>query len=114
MDQGTGLRARAAERATMVAAFCVALLTPSAAASRDGEDGGSGVVATACERYARLTPIERTVCQMLAEGRDERAIADALAIDLIAAEFYRCKVFRKMEVAELMDLVLLTRACGVV
>ncbi len=111
MDQGTGLRARAAARATTVAAFCAALLAP---ATGDAEQGGAAdEIATACERYARLTPIERTVCQLLAEGHDERAIADVLAIDLIAAEFYRCKVFRKMEVTELMDLVLLARACGV-
>ncbi|MBM3510543.1 MAG: hypothetical protein FJX61_10485 [Alphaproteobacteria bacterium] len=112
MDQGTSLRERAAGRAATVAAFCTALLVPATGGT--GRNESTTEVATACERYARLTPIERTVYQLLAEGHDERAIADALGIDLIAAEFYRCKVFRKMEATELMDLVLLARACGVV
>ncbi len=110
MDQGTSLRERAAGRATTVAAFCAALLAPATGGTE--RDEPTAEVASACERYARLTPIERAVYQLLAEGHDERAIADTLAIDLIAAEFYRCKVFRKMEVTELMDLVLLARACG--
>lgn len=54
---------------------------------------------------ARLTPREREVLEMLADGKNNKAIADQLGVGVRTVETHRANVMSKMEAASLPDLV---------
>jgi len=57
------------------------------------------------ERYARLTPREREVLELVIAGRSNKEIARALALSHRTVETHRARIMEKMEVASLSELV---------
>jgi FixJ family two-component response regulator len=57
------------------------------------------------ERLAQLTPKERQVLQLIAEGRSKRSIASELSICLRTVEIRRSQLMRKLGVASLAELI---------
>ena len=53
----------------------------------------------------RLTPREREIVQLLAEGASNKEVARALGISVKTAETHRSNIMRKMQFASLSDLV---------
>lgn len=53
----------------------------------------------------RLSPHERQVLQLLAEGLSNSAIADRLSISAKTVETYRLRLMRKLEIKDLVGLV---------
>jgi DNA-binding NarL/FixJ family response regulator len=53
----------------------------------------------------RITPREREIVQLLAEGKTNKEVADALGISVKTAETHRAAIMRKLELASLADLV---------
>jgi DNA-binding NarL/FixJ family response regulator len=54
---------------------------------------------------ARLTPREREIVQLLAEGRTNAAIAHALGLSIKTVENHRFNVMQKLEVSSVVELV---------
>jgi DNA-binding NarL/FixJ family response regulator len=54
---------------------------------------------------ARLSPRERHIVQLLAEGKSNKDVARALDISVKTVETHRSNIMRKMEFASLSDLV---------
>lgn len=52
-----------------------------------------------------LSPREREIVQLLAEGRSNKEVARALGITVKTAETHRSNIMRKMEFASLSDLI---------
>jgi DNA-binding NarL/FixJ family response regulator len=63
---------------------------------------------TAPERPARrrLTPREREVVQLLAEGKSSKEVAVVLGLSVKTAETHRSNIMRKLELHSVSDLVL--------
>lgn len=63
---------------------------------------------TAPERPARrrLTPREREVVQLLAEGKSSKEVAVVLGVSVKTAETHRSNIMRKLELHSVSDLVL--------
>lgn len=55
---------------------------------------------------ARLTPREREIVQLLAEGKSSREVADALGLSVKTAETHRANIMRKLNLHSVSDLVL--------
>ena len=53
----------------------------------------------------RLTKREREIVQLLAEGRSNKEVADALGISVRTAETHRASILRKLSLASVADLV---------
>jgi DNA-binding NarL/FixJ family response regulator len=53
----------------------------------------------------RLTPREREIVQLLAEGRSNKEVAGALGISIRTAETHRASVLRKLSLDSLASLV---------
>jgi DNA-binding NarL/FixJ family response regulator len=53
----------------------------------------------------RLTPREREIVQLLAEGKTNREVAGALGISVKTAETHRANIMRKLEVHSVSDVV---------
>jgi DNA-binding NarL/FixJ family response regulator len=66
-------------------------------AEREEVDGG--------RPSARLTAREREILQLLAEGRNNSAISQLLAISVKTVETHRAAVMRKLGVSSLAELV---------
>lgn len=64
--------------------------------------------ANAAARIAILTDRERAVLQRVIEGKQNKVIADELAISVKTVEFHRAKLMEKMGVASVAELVQLT------
>jgi DNA-binding NarL/FixJ family response regulator len=64
--------------------------------------GGTGAVESG--ESALLTPREREVIQLLAEGRSNRDVADILRISVRTAETHRTNIMRKLDCHSLSDL----------
>jgi two-component system response regulator FixJ len=62
-------------------------------------------VAELRRRQASLTPREREVMELVAEGHPNKVVADRLAISPRTVEIYRAKVMEKMQARNLSDLV---------
>src|SRR2546422_11730188 len=81
--------------------------------SRGGFYVGGGVsqaVVDACRAAAaqdrgRLTPRERQVVQLVAEGKSTKQVAALLGITLKTAEFHRARVMKKLDVHDVAGLV---------
>jgi DNA-binding NarL/FixJ family response regulator len=68
------------------------------------KDNGETPVATAS--HSRLTPREREIVQLLAEGKSSREVADALGLSVKTAETHRANIMRKLNLHSVSDLVL--------
>lgn len=55
---------------------------------------------------SRLTPREREIVQLLAEGKSSRAVADTLGLSIKTAETHRANIMRKLNLHSVSDLVL--------
>jgi len=64
--------------------------------------------ARAASRIALLTDRERAVLQRIIEGKQNKVIADDLAISIKTVEFHRAKLMEKMGVDSVAELVHLT------
>lgn len=65
--------------------------------------GGDGDEAAAAESV--LTPRERQVLQMVAEGMSSRAIAEALFVSPKTVETHRARLMKKLQINSLAELV---------
>jgi len=70
---------------------------------RRNENGGS---AHATSGRSRLTPREREIVQLLAEGKSSREVAEALGLSVKTAETHRANIMRKLGLHSVSDLVL--------
>lgn len=52
-----------------------------------------------------LTPRERQIVQLVAEGKSSKALADALGISVRTAETHRSNIMRKLRVSSIAELV---------
>ena len=55
---------------------------------------------------AKLTPREREIVQLLAEGKSSREVAGALGLSVKTAETHRANIMRKLNLHSVSDLVL--------
>jgi DNA-binding NarL/FixJ family response regulator len=55
---------------------------------------------------AQLTPREREIVQLLAEGKTCRQVAEALGLSIKTADTHRSKIMRKLQIHSIRDLVL--------
>ncbi|MGA7684687.1 MAG: response regulator transcription factor [Terriglobales bacterium] len=55
---------------------------------------------------AKLTPREREIVQLLAEGKSSREVAEALGLSVKTAETHRANIMRKLHLHSVSDLVL--------
>ena len=60
-------------------------------------------------KTSSLTPREKEIMSMLANGMSSKAIAYELGISQKTADFHRANILQKMEVDSVVELVLLTR-----
>jgi DNA-binding NarL/FixJ family response regulator len=67
--------------------------------------GGTKAPAVAVGRD-RLTPREREVVQLLAEGKSTKEVAVALGLSVKTAETHRSNIMRKLQLHSVSDLVL--------
>ncbi len=55
---------------------------------------------------SRLTPREREIVQLLAEGKSSRNVAEALGLSVKTAETHRANIMRKLNLHSVSDLVM--------
>jgi DNA-binding NarL/FixJ family response regulator len=67
--------------------------------------GGAPEAAISLGRH-QLTPREREVVQMLAEGKSSKEVAVALGLSVKTAETHRSNIMRKLQLHSVSDLVL--------
>lgn len=67
--------------------------------------GGTGPIAPSVGRN-RLTPREREIVQLLAEGKSTKEVAVALGLSVKTAETHRSNIMRKLQLHSVSDLVL--------
>jgi DNA-binding NarL/FixJ family response regulator len=65
----------------------------------------SGATPQATETSRRLTPREREIVQLLAEGSSNKKVAGVLGISIRTAETHRATVLRKLNLDSLASLV---------
>jgi DNA-binding NarL/FixJ family response regulator len=68
------------------------------------QDGASAPSET--RGRSRLTPREREIVQLLAEGKSSKEVAVALGLSVKTAETHRSNIMRKLELHSVSDLVL--------
>ena len=66
---------------------------------------GGARAARADTPQPRLTPRERQIVQLLAEGKSNKEVASALDVTVKTAETHRSNVFRKLEIHSVAELV---------
>lgn len=69
------------------------------------KQGTPAAMATSPAR-GRLTPREREIVQLLAEGKSTKEVAVALGLSVKTAETHRSNIMRKLELHSVSDLVL--------
>jgi DNA-binding NarL/FixJ family response regulator len=62
--------------------------------------------AVAATGRSRLTPREREIVQLLAEGKSTKEVAVALGLSVKTAETHRSNIMRKLQLHSVSDLVL--------
>lgn len=67
---------------------------------------GTPAAVTAAPTRGRLTPREREIVQLLAEGKSTKEVAVALGLSVKTAETHRSNIMRKLELHSVSDLVL--------
>jgi DNA-binding NarL/FixJ family response regulator len=70
------------------------------------KNGTPGAQAAAPQTRNRLTPREREIVQLLAEGKSTKEVAVALGLSVKTAETHRSNIMRKLELHSVSDLVL--------
>lgn len=69
--------------------------------------GGNGAAASAAQvGRNRLTPREREIVQLLAEGKSTKEVAVTLGLSVKTAETHRSNIMRKLQIHSVSDLVL--------
>jgi DNA-binding NarL/FixJ family response regulator len=82
-------------------------LTPKVASMvLDGYLKRDHVPAPETHTRSRLTPREREIVQLLAEGKSSKEVAVALGLSVKTAETHRSNIMRKLELHSVSDLVL--------
>ena len=77
-----------------------------------GQSAGAGVSRAEAEaRVDSLTPREREVMLLVAEGRPNKVVATRLGLSTRTVEVHRAKVMEKMQVRSLAELVRLAILC---
>jgi DNA-binding NarL/FixJ family response regulator len=71
----------------------------------DGFSRQSSVVEPRMPSRNRLTPREREIVQLLAEGKSSKEVAVALGISVKTAETHRANIMRKLELHSVSELV---------
>jgi DNA-binding NarL/FixJ family response regulator len=66
----------------------------------------TGTAPVAAPTRSRLTPREREIVQLLAEGKSTKEVAVALGLSVKTAETHRSNIMRKLELHSVSDLVL--------
>jgi DNA-binding NarL/FixJ family response regulator len=66
---------------------------------------GSGTSEDERQRLAKLTPREREVLHLLAQGKTNRQVAAHLGITTKTAETHRARIISKLELHSVSDLV---------
>jgi DNA-binding NarL/FixJ family response regulator len=61
--------------------------------------------AAAARPADELTPVERTIVQMLAQAKSNKEIAVVLDLTVTAVEVYRAAIMHKLEMSSIVDLV---------
>jgi FixJ family two-component response regulator len=84
------------------------------AQARPGEPPPSAVRAEIEARVAALTPREREVMLLIAEGRPNKVVATRLGLSTRTVETHRAKVMEKMQARSLAELVRMAIACELV
>jgi DNA-binding NarL/FixJ family response regulator len=64
-------------------------------------------------RRSRLTPREREVVQLLAEGKTSKEVAFALKLSVKTAETHRTNIMRKLDLHSVADLTLYALRNGI-
>jgi DNA-binding NarL/FixJ family response regulator len=67
---------------------------------------GAPAAVAATPNRGRLTPREREIVQLLAEGKSTKEVAVALGLSVKTAETHRSNIMRKLELHSVSDLVL--------
>lgn len=67
---------------------------------------GTGAAPVSAPTRSRLTPREREIVQLLAEGKSTKEVAVALGLSVKTAETHRSNIMRKLELHSVSDLVL--------
>jgi DNA-binding NarL/FixJ family response regulator len=70
------------------------------------KNGTPGAQPVAPQTRNRLTPREREIVQLLAEGKSTKEVAVALGLSVKTAETHRSNIMRKLELHSVSDLVL--------
>ena len=70
------------------------------------KQGAAPAAAPAQPSRSRLTPREREIVQLLAEGKSTKEVAVALGLSVKTAETHRSNIMRKLELHSVSDLVL--------
>ena len=76
-----------------------------AAAAKRLLEARNGAPRAARGRAGTITPREREVLQLLAEGHSNKSVAHALGISVKTAETHRARVMRKLQFDSVADLV---------
>ena len=66
------------------------------------------------DRYTTLSPREREIFQLVAEGRTNREVADILEISAATVETHRARILQKLEIHNTAELVLYAVRRGIV
>jgi len=70
-----------------------------------GSPGGASSAGTEEPAADRLTPREREILQLIAEGRGSKQVADALGISVKTVETHRANLMRKLAIHSVSELV---------
>jgi two-component system response regulator FixJ len=79
------------------------------ARTRNGQGAGRAEIEA---RVDSLTPREREVMLLVAEGRPNKVVATRLGLSTRTVEVHRAKVMEKMQARSLAELVRMAIACG--
>jgi DNA-binding NarL/FixJ family response regulator len=70
------------------------------------KNGTGGAASPVTPTRSRLTPREREIVQLLAEGKSTKEVAVALGLSVKTSEMHRSNIMRKLELHSVSDLVL--------
>lgn len=70
--------------------------------------------AETADKYTTLSPREREIFQLVAEGRTNREVADILEISAATVETHRARILQKLEIHNTAELVLYAVRRGIV
>lgn len=79
-----------------------------------GAEAFAGGGSAELERYERLTPRQREVFQLVAEGHTTKGIAERLGIAVKTVEAHRAEIMRRLQIGDLAGLVRYAVRVGVV